>query len=366
MSRLNYAWKRFWYPLSADIDLGDGGYLTDPEGEYGEILNPRAFSLEKIDSSPCLVLLGEPGIGKSRALQEADATLKFDLGAFQSDQTLVDDIFRHSEMLAWGAGAHRLKLSLDSLDEGRIAIGNLSKILLREFAKLKPNVARLSLRISCRSADWPTTFEDGLRDLWGEGLVAVYQLAPLRRRDVLAAAAANAIDAELFLREIDRSEAVAFAIKPVTLGFLIRCFKTEGKLPATRTALYLEGCRGLCEESQERRDTATAGKLSPEARLAVVSRIAALTSLGGFSAQSGQAWNELTFLKGTLPFGSYAAEPNEPMGSTSRLTTKQWWKHSPLGCFLHTAPIGWAGLITPMASFWPPGTSQMNDSMIGN
>jgi hypothetical protein len=44
--------------------------LPDPEAEYGEFYNPSIISFERIAHVPCLALLGEPGMGKSKILKE--------------------------------------------------------------------------------------------------------------------------------------------------------------------------------------------------------------------------------------------------------------------------------------------------------
>ncbi|MFL5244705.1 MAG: NACHT domain-containing protein [Gemmataceae bacterium] len=284
MPKQSYPWKRFWYPRSADFRLSDRGYLSDPDGEYGKILNPDAVSFDQISDVPCLILLGEPGIGKSTALQASLDALKFDLGSFQTDANLEKEVFQNPQVQAWRDETQTLTLVLDSLDEGRLAISNIVRVLLREFQQLKESVDRLHLRIACRTADWPNTLEDGLKELWGEKSVSIYQLAPLRRHDVLLAAKANDLDPDLFLREVEHREAIPFAIKPITLEFLLNCFKRHQSFPATKAALYLEGCRGLCEETDARRDSGWTGELSADSRLAIAARIAALTMFGGFSA----------------------------------------------------------------------------------
>jgi hypothetical protein len=60
MSSQNYNFKRFWHPIISRINLSDGGFLYDPESEYGHIYNPDSVPFESIMSIPCLVLLGEP------------------------------------------------------------------------------------------------------------------------------------------------------------------------------------------------------------------------------------------------------------------------------------------------------------------
>jgi predicted NACHT family NTPase len=103
-------------------------------------------------------------------------------------------------------------------------------------------------------------------------------LVPLRRIDVVEATKANGLDPDALLHEIDGMEAVPLAIKPVTLGFLLNTYRRTGRFPRTQAALYLEGCRLLCEETNEdRRDARLTSAIGAEELLAVAAHIAAVT-----------------------------------------------------------------------------------------
>ena len=168
---------------------------------------------------------------------------------------------------------------MDSLDECLLRVDTLATLLIDEFKKYP--VDRLSLRIACRTAEWPVTLEKGLQDLWGDTNFDAYELAPLRRLDVIEAAKENGIDPELFVEEVAEKGVVSFAIKPVTLQFLINTYKKGGGLPSTQADLYLSGCLRLCEEqSQQRIDGKLSGNLSSRQLLAVAARIAAITQYG--------------------------------------------------------------------------------------
>src|SRR5882672_5872973 len=129
MSRQIYNWKRFWCPREAAFSLSDRGYLADPEAEWGPIYNPHVKPFEAIAETPCLILLGEPGIGKTRAIEvewkareakakhEEEDSLWFDLRSYSSEDRLVRSLFESEEFLTWKKGAHRLHIFLDSLDE---------------------------------------------------------------------------------------------------------------------------------------------------------------------------------------------------------------------------------------------------------
>src|SRR5437660_5807630 len=100
MAQMVYPWKRFWCRRGGVISLADQGFLSDPESEYAKYYDTDVVPFEAISDLPCLVLLGEPGIGKSTTLwaefervrQTAEAAndvaLYFDLRDYSSDTRL--------------------------------------------------------------------------------------------------------------------------------------------------------------------------------------------------------------------------------------------------------------------------------------
>jgi len=114
-------------------------------------------------------------------------------------------------------------LFLDSLDEGLLKIRILTKILKRELSKLP--CERLSLRITCRTADWDYagSLEAKLQEKYNNN-VGVYELASLTRLDVIEAARINGVDPDSFAQAVSDRDAVPLAIKPTTLKFLINTY----------------------------------------------------------------------------------------------------------------------------------------------
>ena len=287
-----YDWKRFWCPRSSQINLGDrGGYLTDPESEYGKYANPELVGLEAISDVPCLVLLGEPGIGKSQELinlknytennlDNGHKVLEVNL---RSCTSLKENLFKEEKFIAWESGTHRLHLFLDSLDEGLLQIQALATQLVDTFTKdrYRDKLSRLHIRIACRTAVFPNILEEGLKNLWKESNVGIYELAPLRRVDAQASVSARGLDADAFLKKVDSKGVIPFAIKPITLKFLLNIFQeNNGQFPPDQKLadLYLAGCRSLCEEqNKSRRGSRQVGKLEVSQRLMVAARIAAVT-----------------------------------------------------------------------------------------
>lgn len=286
--RQYYNWKRFWCPRTGNTSLSDGGYLSDPDSKWGHIHNPNVLSFEKISNTPCLALLGEPGMGKSYAMQHEKTDLEYgikekgdeliylDLRSYGSEDRLVKNLFGSAAFVSWAKGKHRLHLFLDSLDECLLRIDTLAMLLPDELRRYQVN--RLNLRIACRTADWPDALENSLKEMWGNDGVKVYELAPLRRADVVEAVKSNKLDPDIFLKDVERMEVVPLAIKPVTLQFLINSFLRTGCLPSNQAELYRQGCRILCEETSEsRRSAGRIGSFTAEQRMAVSARIAAVT-----------------------------------------------------------------------------------------
>jgi hypothetical protein len=304
-----YPWRRFWYPREISIDLLDGGYLYRPE-EAGanQLFGGHLTPLSELASVPCLILLGEPGLGKSRELSQqyvltgehlGETVLWCDLSAYQEQSMLMHALFDDATFLEWVHGTHHLHLFLDSLDEGLLSIPVLARSLSVEFARYRDHLARLFLRITCRTAEWPALLEEQLQGLWGSTNVQVFRLAPLRRDDVRAAASAQGVDADLFLEKVDRNTAVPLAHRPITLAFLLKLYREHGTFPLTQQTLYEEGCRILCREvNPSRRIAHFTGHFTDRQRLAAAARLAYLMVFTNHS----EVWDDGNL--GDAPLGS--------------------------------------------------------------
>lgn len=264
--------------------------MIDPESKWGHRHSSELVGLEAIADIPCLVLLGEPGIGKSKAIEKAieiraneQDPLVLDLHSYGSEDRLIKNLFKSSQFRAWIEGNHSLHIFLDSLDECLLRIDNVTALLAEEFKQHQDKVARLFLRITCRTAVWQSFFEEQLKQIWGENKVKVYELAPLRWLDVRHAAECEGIkDPDLFMQEIWDKKVVPLAIKPITLGFLLNIYRRNGQFSEQQTLcdFYLEGCRILCDEEEDKPDILLPGRkgnLEIDQRLIIAARIAAVT-----------------------------------------------------------------------------------------
>src|SRR5689334_5035406 len=76
MSSVTHDWTRFWTKPDGQISLADQGFLVGPSG--GGLLAEESrdlWAFEEIAKCRCLILLGEPGIGKSTTLDTEAAAV---------------------------------------------------------------------------------------------------------------------------------------------------------------------------------------------------------------------------------------------------------------------------------------------------
>jgi len=286
-----YQWRRFWCPRDGHYSLSEEGYLSENLG----LARFYISEFESIEHFLCLGLIGEPGIGKTTAIESErksletrivqeksrDVVLSFDLAAFGNEIRLIAKIFRSQEIFEWINGDYTLHLFLDSLDECMLNIPSISKILIQQLEEIVHCFPRLRLRVACRTSLWPRVLESDLPKLAGKDKFGVYELLPLRKQDVMEAAKSEEVDSDKFIAAIEYAEVVPLAIKPITLRMLFAVNDESGELPRSKIELYKRGCSLLCQENNPNRQDLRAaggiGTLSIDQRMMLASRIAAIS-----------------------------------------------------------------------------------------
>ena len=94
MPTKRFSWKRFTILRGGKYYLDFGGYLLDPDGEHSGDANAHLSPLSSYGDYRCAVLLGEPGIGKSTALEEYVSQM-----TQTGQQVVLKDLRRWSRIL---------------------------------------------------------------------------------------------------------------------------------------------------------------------------------------------------------------------------------------------------------------------------
>jgi hypothetical protein len=179
-----------------------------------------------------VVLLGEPGIGKSTVL-EREAALE---GA---------PVLKVRELMTGAQASPDATLFLDALDEYRADGSALDKVYSLAHAMAAVNAARW--RLSCRSEDWRKESDlAAITKTTAGSPIVVAQLLPLDHAE--AAAVLKALgeeNPEDFLAKAEALGAVGFVENPLSLKLLHAAVAGGGKWPSTRYELFGSATRKL-------------------------------------------------------------------------------------------------------------------------
>ena len=285
---LIHDWKRRWLPR----DIGDHANGDSPASarEFQAVWQLHFASegalLEELRYVPCLILLGEPGLGKTYALRREHGSLDewtlaglvrshhVDLAGSQSAEDVRAQLFGNEVYREWKSGTHWLVFFIDSVDQSRTPVEKVITAISNELAAA--DVSRLQLRLVCRDYDWSLSLADALRHCWrntGGAPVRVYQLAPLNSEDIRLAAKANGKDPDAFIRQVEDANALPLATIPITLEMLLQ----TDEITDSRIALYRSGIRRLCGLPDE---NAPLTEKSRVERFEIAARLAAVMVLG--------------------------------------------------------------------------------------
>ncbi|MEV0116295.1 hypothetical protein AB0H77_24095 [Streptomyces sp. NPDC050844] len=223
-----------------------------------------------VAAAGAMVVLGEPGAGKTSVLRSLAATLPpvgdtwdgdtdaclWVSGADLTEGSYQDELGRHIDALPQ-VGADRgasavLTVVLDQADES-LFLPRLARRLTKSLDKR--NTSRVRFLMACRTADYPATMAPMLADSAG-------------------------VEGEELVAAAERSGAAVLAGVPLTLELLILIYQADGQLVGTPEDLFARGVEHLTEEPDSHR-LRLAVVTTARQRLRVAERIAAWMLLSG-------------------------------------------------------------------------------------
>ncbi len=234
-----------------------------------------------------LVMLGAAGAGKTTeaarlADQErlAGATVHWcRLAEFAESST---ELRQHLAERSRGA-EERTVLYLDALDEAMLP-ARRRWLAIKRWITEDLAGADASIRITCRSAVWPSELTQVIRELVGGESLATAALQPLSDEDIHTAAESLGIAPAAFLERIYSSGAQSLAAQPLSLRMLMRLHQSNHGLPASVRDLFQNGFQLLASDPEHRRDIDTQNPLPPTELLEAAERLACCMILGGRDA----------------------------------------------------------------------------------
>lgn len=227
---------RAWARVDATGLLDEHGYLYEA-GTW--LAREQIFALEALEEEPCLVLLGEAGLGKSHVLRRLEERLRaagepVTARRFSGmTEPAFVALWGDPSVLAWKERGKRLHLLLDGLDESPLTPERAADHLI-ELLRAGGDLSRLRLRVTGRTFAWTERLETSFRQIFGKP--TVLQLLPLRRAQVKDRLAGVIEDADRVLEDLDARGLGPLASRPLTLQLLAETLKTsrdvviEGKL----------------------------------------------------------------------------------------------------------------------------------------
>jgi hypothetical protein len=277
------------------FDLDADGFLAEPTSIAAAVAASNLIRPEEASTQGALVLLGEPGAGKTTTFEQLAGSgpdtpapepgqpgTLWVKGSELSDLSAFNSIIgEHLKALpappAAASSQAELVVVLDQLDESPY-IHHLPDTMRR--ALVGKDTRSLRMLIACRTADYPARLTSVLRN--AERACTIADLAPLTRDDAATLVASLDMDAPAFLDAVTSNDLGVLASVPLTLKVLAAAYQAgAGALQENPRAIFERGVTWLADEPDRDRLQVNPPTTTVGQRMAIAGRIAARLLLSG-------------------------------------------------------------------------------------
>ncbi|RLL81539.1 NACHT domain-containing NTPase [Mesotoga sp. BH458_6_3_2_1] len=275
-------WTRFWVEKDKPYYTESTGFLANPKGFSGSLWNAHLKAMEDLDQYSCLILLGEPGMGKTTEMKRYRRKLESsgEKVIWIDNQLSLENLA--SELRDSGHDLDRnVTVFVDSLDEYSCGIVQSVKVIRDCIINTVKLSRKVSFILACRTGDWSDILGSSLSEPYEkldgthDKEIRIYELTVLSLEDVHNLINECDVDEKGFLQVAKANDLWSFLIRPLTLVMLVEQYRRSNMeaFQKGRMGLFEASCRKLCEIPEE--------GASAERRMAIASRIAFFTEFSG-------------------------------------------------------------------------------------
>lgn len=273
LDRVNWNWTRRWRRITR-------------EGTSDE-----TWTLAELHDEPVLLLVGDPGAGKSTELRKEREYTEtvFDerriisldsKSGVSSDTVFLELWFESRRWKNWLESTGLIFVFIDGFDEFIHRIPGVDELILmklqddlEDFPDAKK---RLRLRIASRTIGLPSNFPRRLGRITQDkdaNVTVSYELCPLSDNDIADATATIGIETMEFTKELNRRGFVSLARRPKLLKWLIAEYYQSRVIQSSYDEVYWTGlCQLLANDSHIS---------TPETTLWMAARVAFVMAFSG-------------------------------------------------------------------------------------
>lgn len=269
-----FNWKRRWVTLVPDHEISLGTHRDASENDS------ELVSLRDVADTPCLVLLSEPGMGKSWELAALAEFLGSEgkqvdlvIGRDPNLPGILDALLLSDNCRSWAVEDRQWHILIDGVDE--ISGGLEPKRLLDNFLDrlfgCGTKVGLLKIAFTCRTSAWTDQLDQMIEDRWPPDAFKRLTLQPLSDNDIRTAVEKVELGAEskaTLIAHLSDEKMRAVAGRPFLLALLFDRHRTSVTLPTRQTDLIEFAIKAALRE--------TGGSIDDQ--LAMVGRLAAAST----------------------------------------------------------------------------------------
>lgn len=199
-----------------------------PESE-----KPVEGPFSMFEDCPVIVVLGEPGMGKSTCFHE------------EAERDSSAECIKVADFLSLkGEYFKETTLFLDALDEARVASGNVMQRLIRQIDDAGPR----KVRISCRGSDWRGDADADRLEALYRAPPTILELLPLTPTEIETILRPMVVDERQFIADANDRNLLPLLENPQTLELLMEAVGHGGNWPRSRRDLFETALETLLSE----------------------------------------------------------------------------------------------------------------------